>query len=84
MSDLFLCPFFKPSECGWLCELRQKAREAEENGVNLVPERTCRADYRGGGYGIGGWYCSECGGYMHDDMQQDMAYCPNCGAKVME
>lgn len=47
-------------------------------------ERTCKADYRSGGYGIGGWYCSECGGYMHDDMQQDMAYCPNCGAKVVD
>ena len=48
-----------------------------------VRERTCRADYRGGGYGIGGWYCSECGGYMHDDIQQDMAYCPNCGRRVV-
>lgn len=47
------------------------------------PERTCDAEYRSGGYGIGGWYCLACGGYMHDDLQQDMAYCPNCGAKVI-
>lgn len=48
-----------------------------------LSERTCETEYRSGGYGIGGWYCLACGGYMHDDMQQDMAYCPNCGAKVV-
>ena len=26
------------------------------------------------------WGCSECGGHWHDDV----SYCPNCGAKVVE
>lgn len=52
--------------------------------IKAYTERTCKAEYRSGGYGIGGWYCSSCGGYMHDDLQQDMAYCPSCGAKVVE
>ena len=67
------------SGLGWLYKTEAEAIAA----WNTRAERTCRADYRGGGYGIGGWYCSECGGYMHDDMQQDMAYCPNCGCKVV-
>lgn len=52
--------------------------------IKNYTDRTCKAEYRSGGYGIGGWYCLACGGYMHDDLQQDMAYCPNCGAKVVE
>ena len=49
-----------------------------------LSERTCEVEYISGGYGIGGWYCLTCGGYMHDDLQQDMAYCPNCGMKSVE
>lgn len=26
MSELLFCPFLNPSECEWICELRQKAR----------------------------------------------------------
>lgn len=73
--------YCKKQFCGYVSG---QSTEAEAVAAwNTRAERTCQADYRSGGYGIGGWYCSECGGYMHDDMQQDMAYCPNCGAKVI-
>lgn len=73
----------EPIHLDWRVDGRVTYEQAAR-AWNSRAERTCKADYRSGGYGIGGWYCSECGGYMHDDMQQDMVYCPNCGAKVVE
>lgn len=76
--------FVQCVNCGTRYGDRYHTTKAEAIAAwNTRVERTCHADYRGGGYGIGGWYCSECGGYMHDDIQQDMAYCPNCGARVI-
>ena len=50
-----------------------------EPGRRYVPERTCRYIYD---KEICAWRCSECGGL--EPVGDNVSYCPDCGAKVVE
>lgn len=67
----------------------------DRGAVRYAPERTCRMEYQTGTNNPKrGWFeCSECGGlgdsvdagWNGEKRRKDTpAYCPNCGAKVVE
>ena len=79
------CAFAQPTDLTDGCALLGELLQAREDGVKLVPERTCHIVKASRKYVLSDGTelfedgCSNCNGYIGEDDN----YCPNCGAKVI-